>query len=265
MLRKIHKPTVLFLLLILSSCSSDLFQAEQLFYKKQYEEAISELNKYLFLHITDIKALHLRARSYEELDKTDEAIQDYERIISIKPDYAQAFAGIGKILFEQEKYKDAELALLKAAKLDPVDYEILYLVGRALMMTEDYKTANKFFDRAKEINPKDAKLYFYQGMARAYIGDPLGCAASFNTYVQKEPNNAVAVYNRGFAYLHLGYLEYALEDFEQVLKFNPNHTEALAKKGICMAKMGNSDGCIYIQQAARKGSDYAQSNLDICS
>src|SRR5690606_17028552 len=117
----------------------------------------------------------------------------------------------------------------------------------------------------KEINDDDPEIYFYQGMARAYIGDAYGCAGSFNMYVSKQPDNMVAVYNRGFAYMHLGYLEWALEDFDNVLKKNPTHREALAKKGICMAKLGDTDGCNYIQRAATMGSDYAQSNLDICS
>ncbi|WP_245578686.1 tetratricopeptide repeat protein [Algoriphagus vanfongensis] len=249
----------------MSSCASDLFQAESLFYEKQYEEAISELNKYLFLHVTDVKALHLRARSHEELGDMKSAIEDYEKILSIDPNYAQAMAGIGKIYFNEEKYKEAELILLRAAKTDPEDYEINFLTGRVLLQNQDYKLANSFFEHAKLINTEDPELYFYQGMARAYIGDAYGCAGSFNMYVGKQPNNMVAVYNRGFAYMHLGYLEWALEDFETVLKKNPTHREALAKKGICMAKLGDNDGCNYIQRAASMGSDYAQSNLDICS
>jgi Flp pilus assembly protein TadD len=265
MLRKISKPTFILLFFWITSCASDLFQAEDLFYQKQYEAAISELNKYLFLHVTDVKALHLRARSYEELGKMDEAIEDYEKILSIDGNYAQAMAGIGKIYFNEKEYEKAELILLRAAKTDPADYEILFLTGRALLQNQDYKLANNFFERAKEINDDDPEIYFYQGMARAYIGDAYGCAGSFNMYVSKQPDNMVAVYNRGFAYMHLGYLEWALEDFDNVLKKNPTHMEALAKKGICMAKLGDSDGCNYIQRAANMGSDYAQSNLDICS
>lgn len=265
MLRKTHIPTIFLLAVLFSSCQSTLQNAERLFYNQEYEEVISELNQYLFFQVTDLKALHLRARSYEELGRIPEAIRDYERIIDLDPNYAQAFAGIGKIYYQEKRYKEAELALLNAAKKDPKDYQILYHLGKALLMTESYRQADEFFQKAKEINDKEPKLHYYQGMARAYLGDVLGCAASFNTYVKYEPDNMIGRYNRGFALMRAGYPHWALEDFEAVLKQNPKHVEALAKKGICMTQMGNSQGCLFIQEAASKGSDYAQSHLDLCS
>ncbi|MFC3414397.1 tetratricopeptide repeat protein [Algoriphagus hitonicola] len=265
MLRKIHIPTIVLITFWLCSCQSTLNEAESLFKNQEYEEVVSKLNNYLFFNVTDLKALHLRARSYEELDRIPEAIADYERIIDLDRDYAQAFAGIGKIYFNQKNYKDAELALLNAANKDPEDYEILYLLARTLLINENYRLAEEFFMKARDINRKDPKLHFYQGMARAMLGDVLGCAASFNSYVQYEPDNVVGRYNRGFALMHVGYLEWALEDFEAVLKQNPNHVEALAKKGICLTQLGDSQGCRLIQEAANRGSDYAQSHLDLCS
>ncbi|NVJ86026.1 MAG: tetratricopeptide repeat protein [Algoriphagus sp.] len=265
MLRKFNISFLIFLVLLFSSCRSELYEAEDFFSEKNYEKAIGSLNTYLFFHVTDIKALHLRARSYEEIGEIKEALADYERIISLNPEYAQAHAGIGKILFNQKEYKEAELRLLRAAKYDPADFEILYLLGRTLLQNRNFKLADEFFQKAKELNDQHPRLYFYQGMARAYQGDVLGCAASFNQYVKLEPDNLVGRYNRGFALMKVGYLEWALEDFEAVLKEYPDHLEALAKKGICLAKMGDSQGCQFIQQAASKGSDYALNHLDICS
>lgn len=265
MLRKIHIPTIVLITFWISSCKSTLNEAESLFKNQEFEEVVSKLNNYLFFNVTDVKALHLRARSYEELDRIPEAISDYERIIDLDRDYAQAFAGIGKIYFNQKNYKEAELAFLKAANKDPEDYEILYLLGRTLLINENYALSEEFLMKAREINEKDAKLHFYLGMARAYRGDILGCAASFNTYVNFEPDNAVGRYNRGFALMSVEYYEWALEDFEAVLKQNPNHVEALAKKGICLKQLGDSRGCRLIQEAADKGSEYAKSHLELCS
>ncbi|MCS5489679.1 tetratricopeptide repeat protein [Algoriphagus limi] len=265
MLRKINISAFIFLFLVFTSCRSELYEAEQLFLDKQYERAISNLNTYLFFNVTDIKAFHLRARSYEEMGRIQDALEDYERIISLNPEYAQAHAGIGKILFNQKQYKEAELRLLRAAKYDPADFDILYLLGRALLQNKNYSLAEEFFQKAKELNDQHARLHFYLGMARAYRGDVLGCAASFNQYVKLEPDNLVGRYNRGFALMKVGYLEWALEDFEAVLKKYPDHLEALAKKGICLAQMGNTEGCQYIQEAASQGSDYALNHLDLCS
>ncbi len=257
-----HILTIFSSALVLFSCSADPVEIEALYNAGNYEKAISAINQRLFFHVTDVKFLHMRARSYEELTQYDEATNDYERILSIDNNYAQAHAGIGKILFEKEDYQSAELHILRASSIDPENFEILYLAGRSLLMSQKWEKAEIFLKKAQQMNPEFAPIYYYTGMARASRGDVYGAAASFNTYLQKEPDNLVARYNRGFAMLKIGYLPWALEDFDFVLKNNPDHYEALGKKGICMAKMGNPEGCKLIREAAKKGSDYALSHIE---
>ncbi|REG94631.1 tetratricopeptide repeat protein [Algoriphagus antarcticus] len=256
--------TILLLVYTSSSCSSSLQNIEQLFNNNKYDDAIENLNQYLFFHVTDVKALHMRARCYEEIGELQKSKADYERIISIDNQYAQAYAGLGKLLFEKKDYDNAELSLLRAATLDATDFDIIYLLGRTMLMTEKFQKAEEFLRLASQLNPDHPKVYFYTGMALAYQGDALGCAASFNSYVKREPDNIVGRYNRGFALMNAGYLEWAMEDFDAVLKKNPNHIEAMAHKGICMTAMGDSEGCQFIQTAANKGSEYAKAQLEIC-
>jgi tetratricopeptide (TPR) repeat protein len=266
MKRPTHILTILSSLLLLFSCAAAPVEIEALYNSGKYEETISEINKRMFFHVTDVKFLHMRARSFEELKQHNDAIKDYQRIISIDKNYAQAHAGIGKILFEKKQYAKAELYILKASSIDPENFEILYLAGRCELMLEKWANAERFLKLAEKMNPDFAQTYFYTGMARANKGAVEEAAVSFNSYVQKEPNNLVARYNRGFAMMKLGYIPYALEDFEFILKQNPNHTEALGKKGICLAMMGNPEGCQLIQEAAKKGSDYALNQMEeLCS
>jgi tetratricopeptide (TPR) repeat protein len=265
MKRLFRKLTIVLLVNISSSCSSGIQNIEHLFNNKKYEDAISDLNKYLFFHVTEVKALHMRARSCEEIGELEKSKANYERIITIDNEYAQAYAGLGKLLFEQKDYDNADLRLLRAATLDATDFDIIYLLGRTMLMTQKFRKAEEFLRLATELNPDHPKVYFYTGMALAYHGDALGCAASFNSYVNREPDNMVGKYNRGFALMNAGYLEWALEDFDAVLKQNPNHLEAMAHKGLCMASLGDSEGCQLIQTAANKGSEYAKAQLNFCA
>ncbi len=264
MKRFLHILTILLGVCLFSSCSNDFSKIESLYYDQDYEAAIEELNGYLFFHVTDLKALHMRARSHEELGEILKAKKDYERIIALDDEYAQAYAGLGKILFEEKDFDKAESYLLRAASLDAKDFDILYLLGRTQLMTEKYSSSENFLIMARNLNPEFAKVHFYEGMAKAMRGDVLGCAVSFNKYVQFEPDQLVGRYNRGFALMRAGYVSYALEDFDAILKANPNHVEALAKKGYCMAKMGDPEGCHFLQEAANKGSEYAQNQKEIC-
>ncbi|WP_296700771.1 tetratricopeptide repeat protein [Algoriphagus sp.] len=264
MKRFLHILPTCLVIILLWSCSSDFQRIERLYNDQEYQAALDELDSYLFFHITDLKALHMRARSHEELGETLKAKKDYERIIALDDEYAQAYAGLGKLLFEEKNYNKAESYLLRAASLESNDFDILYLLGRTQLMTEKYSSSENFLIKAREINPEFAKVHFYEGMAKAMRGDVLGCAVSFNKYVQFEPDQLVGRYNRGFALMRAGYVSYALEDFEAILKVNPNHVEAIAKKGYCLAKLGDPQGCLYLQEAANKGSEYAQNQREIC-
>ncbi|WP_332913083.1 tetratricopeptide repeat protein [Algoriphagus boritolerans] len=150
MKRTTHILTILSFLLFLFSCAANPVEIEALYNSGKYEQTISEINKRLFFHVKDVKFLHMRARSFEELKQYDEAIKDYERIISIDPNYAQAHAGIGKILFDKKHYAQAELYILRASSIDPENFEILYLAGRCELMLEKWDKAERFLKLAEK-------------------------------------------------------------------------------------------------------------------
>ncbi len=254
----------IFLLISCVSCFGSFSEGEKYFRQADYEKAISEFTRTLFLNVNDIKSLHLRARSYEELEEFDKAVEDYKTIIHYDPTYAQAYAGIGKLFWKREDYKNSQKYLLLAAKEDANDYDILFLLGRAMLMNKDYKSADEFLQLAKELNPTDSRVYFYQGMARSQIGDILGAAGSFNMCLKYDPDNITAKYNRGLIRLLIGYSDWALEDFEDVLKSNPNHIEALARRGMAKIEIDDPTGCKDLREAAEKGSLFAQMNLERC-
>ncbi len=258
MKRFLNISTAISFCLLMASCTANPAEIEKMYRDGQYERAIQAITRRLFIHVTEVKSFHIRARCYEELGEIDKAQADYNRILDIDPEYAQAYAAIGKILLEKKYYPDAELYILKAASLQPEDFEIIYLTGRIQLMVKNFERAELFLKQAEKMDPDFAPIYYYTGMARASRGDIYGAAASFNTYLNKEPDNLAARYNRGFAMLKIGYLAWALEDFDFVLEHQPNHVEALARKGICLARMGNSNGCQLIQEAAKSGSDYAR-------
>jgi tetratricopeptide (TPR) repeat protein len=256
--------TFILIALIFQSCLGSYSEGERHFRRADYEKAISEFSKTLFLHVTDINSLHLRARSYEELEKFENAILDYERILDIDPQYAQAHAGIGKVYWKKEDYKNAEKHLLIAANHDGEDYEILFLLGRSMLVNENYESADEFLQLAKELNPEDSRVYFYQGMARSQIGEILGAAGSFNMCLKYDPDNLPAKYNRGLIRMLIGNAAWALDDFEEVLQVNPDHVEALARRGAAKKILGNPGAWHDLRLAANRGSEFARLNLKGC-
>lgn len=262
-MKKITK-WIAFIALLTSSCFGSFSEGEIHFRNGDYEKAIKEFSQTLFINITDINSLHLRARAYEELEQYKEALEDYKRIINIDPRYAQAYAGIGKLYWIQKDYINAEMHLLIAAKYDENDFQIIYLLGRAMIMNENFKSADEFFSIASKLNPKDGKVYFYQGIARSKLGIPDGAAGSFNMCLMYDPENMTALYNRGLARMSMGLVNWAIEDFETYLQKDPEHVNSLTQLGLCKKLIKDPNACKYLAKAAKKGSEIALLNMDDC-
>lgn len=252
-------------LLITSSCVGDFDKAQNYFNSGQYDKALRETNRLLFLNNSDIDVLDLRARSYVELKQYDEAIRDYEHILRWDTRNAVAYAAIGRIHWLREDFPSAEYFLLRAVGLEPNNVQFLLLLGRAMIKNKNYQKADEFLFLAKEVDPTEASIYFYRGIAQANLGDVLGTATQFNAYLRYSPDNLIAHYNRGFAYLQMGLTEWALGDFELVLKEKPDHYEALARRAVCLMKDHPIRACQDLQLAASKGSEYAQAHLGDCA
>jgi tetratricopeptide (TPR) repeat protein len=243
----------------LSGCLGRFQKGESYFRNEEYEKAISEFNRVLFVSITDLKSLHLRARAFEELEEYEKAIADYEHIIRLEPSYAQAWAGLGKIAWKTGKLDIAEQHLLKAAMHDPNDYDILLMLGRTMIKNQRFKSAEEFLQLAVDMRPEQSTPYFYLGIARGYQGDGLGVVTALNTYLSLETDNISAHYNRGFALMKLGFNEWAVEDFDAVLEKLPTHYEAMARRGICLMEDNPARGMRDIRKAADNGNRLALS------
>ncbi len=256
------KFSFLVFLVCLSGCLGQFHKGESYFRNQEYEKAISEFNRVLFVSITDLKSLHLRARAFEELEKYEKAIADYEHIVRLEPTYAQAWAGLGKIAWKKDKLADAENYLLKAAMHDPNDYDILLLLGRTMIKNQRFKSAEEFIQLAVDLQPDQPSPYFYLGIARGYQGDGLGVVTAMNTYLSLENDNISAHYNRGFALLKLGFKDWAIEDFDVILEKQPTHYDAMVRRGICLLEDYPSEGMRDIKKAADNGNRLALSIVE---
>lgn len=256
------KVSILFMLICftgLGGCLGQFQKGESYFRNQEYEKAISEFNRVLFVSITDLKSLHLRARAFEELEEYEKAIADYEHIIRLEPTYSQAWADMGKIAWKMDKLAEAEKHLLKAAMYDPNDFDILLLLGRTMIKNQRFKSAEEFIQLAVDLKPEEPTPYFYLGIARGYQGDGLGVVTAMNTYLSLEEDNISAHYNRGFALMKLGFNDWAIEDFDVVLQKQPTHFEAMARRGICLLEEQPSRGMQDIKKAAENGNQLALS------
>ena len=100
------------------------------------------------------KVLKLMNKAEKALGKNDveKALESYNKVIQMAPEYAPAYYKIGRILMDQKKYGEAIANLEKSIKIDPESAETkqffakgLFQVGKEAIAGKQFAKANSYF------------------------------------------------------------------------------------------------------------------------
>jgi tetratricopeptide (TPR) repeat protein len=87
--------------------------------KGKTEEAIEAFNKALSIKPDYAEAYYNMGYALKDQDKLEEAIEAYNKALAIKPDYAEAFSNMGNVLHNQGKVEEAIEAHKNAHSIRP--------------------------------------------------------------------------------------------------------------------------------------------------
>ena len=123
----------------------------------KHEEAIEDLNKAIELKPDYALAYNNRGIAYNNLGQYDRAIEDYDKAIELNPDYAHAYYNRGYSYDDLKQYDRAIEDYDKAIELDPNDAD--YYTNRARAYRKLGNTSLAEADEARaaelEANEKD--------------------------------------------------------------------------------------------------------------
>src|SRR5688572_27661779 len=124
---------------MLSQSPKKIFDAAEKFEKaKNYEGAIENYSKAIELDPKFEKAYIARAVCYEKINFKAEAIEDYKKALVFNPKEKEFFYNAGRLLFETEKYKEADEMLRKALERDKGYTEALAVQVKTQFKLKDY-------------------------------------------------------------------------------------------------------------------------------
>jgi tetratricopeptide (TPR) repeat protein len=134
----------------------------------------------------------------EALEKMTEAVTAFRRAVAMDPTSRWAHSRLGRILFQQRQFADAEVEL-KVALRNPIDDEAA-------------------LDLAPALQPlSDAELQLNIGMSLLEQGKFAAAHESLTDALKLDPTSAEASYHRGRAGLTIGQYQEAVTDFQFVL------------------------------------------------
>lgn len=195
------------------------------------------------------------AYAYSKAQLYDEAIEHYQKAISINPDKewtSIVCEALGSIYAEVKGNIDAAVSTYQAGIiLDPNNYGLHLALGDVHMAAYDLENAIRAYCDAIMLKPEDYRAYAKAGIAlweKDYLEEAL---VSFHKAVDLNPENEYAQNNLGILYLDgLCDAEEALEYFETAIELNPSYTLAYFNAGRASQEMGFiNDAANYYQMA----------------
>ena len=137
------------------------------------------------------------------LENPEDSILAYNRAISLKPDYADAYNNRGATKGELGQHEDAIAD----------------------------------FDEVIRLKPDYADAYNNRGATKGALGQHEDAIADFDEVIRLKPDYAEAYYDRGIAKGELGRQEDAIADFDEAIRLKPSYVEAYIHRGVAKGEL----------------------------
>lgn len=171
---------------------------------EQLDGAVENYDRAVSLRSDYAQAYYNRARTYALKQDEERAVADYDKAISSQPTYEDAYVNRAVLKFSRRDIKGALADLDTAIRLDPRDVAALSNRASVNLAMEKYSEALRDFDRALTLEPGNAATYLGRGRAHLFSGAVADSIEDFKTAVRLRPSNPYPVIWLHIARVHKG-------------------------------------------------------------
>jgi len=139
-------------------------QAKSDYYNGSYSLALDDIDQYLTINQSDIWAWSFRANLLRKMERYQEAVESFDRIIALDSSNAEAYNDRALILSGAMNQDEEALASLEAAlQIEPQNANIWYNRGMVLEKMKRHNEALEAYGRAIYLNESLDRAWFRQG------------------------------------------------------------------------------------------------------
>lgn len=208
-----------------------LIQAATLSANKRDAEALVLVERVLQVRPSYAEAwashalIHLRAKNYAK------ALADIEQALALKPHMEQFWQIAANLYYQTKNLPNAIRAMQKALEIDSGNVDYMVSLGEFLRQNYQTEAAITILDKAITISPNCAKAWVNMGTVLHGAGHLEKARIAYENALRLEPDQAEVMHNLGALAKNAESCESALKYFDQALTLNPNNVNFLASKG----------------------------------
>jgi tetratricopeptide (TPR) repeat protein len=184
------------------------------------EEALADYNRAITLDPNFYQAYLNRANLLRRYGKLDEALADLQRAIDADPENPAVRCQIGQFYLKEEDPEAAIAAFSEGVALHERAFSCR--LGRASVLSDQRRFEEGLADIQYVIDHQPDFTVAYDDLGNLYIDweDWQGAVDAFTVIIESNPY-PLAYENRGYAYLRMGDYEAALDDLDWAISLYP--------------------------------------------
>ncbi|UCG27556.1 MAG: tetratricopeptide repeat protein, partial [Bacteroidales bacterium] len=198
---------------------------EEFVNSKNYEDAIDQFTKAIELNPEYTDAYLARAQAFENLDKLQEAYEDYKRAFVFLPKEEFVAYSLGKISNELGEYEQALGYLNTATTLSRKYLPAYQEKVISLLELEDYKFAIKVSDTALALED-NAINYYYHGVVNERLNKPEAAESDYTKAISENRNFIDGLLALAKLRLQMNKLDLAMGHCNSILRIDNRNTDA---------------------------------------
>lgn len=201
-----------------------------------------------------------------EQGRTEDAIDQFQQALQIRPGYAETYYNLGNARLQQGRLDEAMAYFQQALQIRPDYADAHFNLGVALYRKGNVGEAMTHFQQALQIKPDDTEARLALGNALLQQGQTDEAMIHFQKAVQLEPGSAEAQCDLGNALLQQGRMDEAIGHFQTALQIAPDDPEAQCDLGAALFRKGNVDEAVtHFEQALTIKPGFAEAHINLGS
>lgn len=186
-----------------------------------FDKAESDFSSALkLIEDSTIKANTLmnRASARTGVRNFDGAYSDLQQAVLLDSTNIGVYSNLAYVTDELNRPEEAMIYYNKIIEIDPSFFVVYINLGFRSQLAGEHKKALMYFDKASNLKPKDALIYSNRSYSKLKTGDIKGARKDIEKSIKMMPANGYAYKNRALIYLEEGNKKDACEDLFQANK-----------------------------------------------